>query len=151
MATLRQLNVSTYECWVNMKTRCLNPAYVQFERYGGRGVTVCARWLSFENFIADMGPKPDGLTIERRDNDGNYEPGNCYWASRREQALNRKSSQLATVGGVTACAHEWADRLGVSYNAFHTRARRVGCEAAVLHYQKHGVRRVQGKNIKEID
>lgn len=148
MATLRQLNVSTYECWTNMKTRCFSAAYERFDLYGGRGITVCARWLSFENFIVDMGPKPDGLTIERRDNDGNYEPGNCYWSTRKAQARNRRSNVTATVGGVTLHAQDWARRLGVSENAFYTRARRVGCEAAVRHYQQHGVRRVAGKNVK---
>lgn len=146
MATLRQLNVSTYECWMNMKTRCSNPKYERFDRYGGRGVAVCARWMSFENFIADMGSKPDDLTLERKDNDGNYEPGNCYWGSRRAQARNRVSNVVATVGGVTLHAQDWAQRLGVSKNAFYTRARRDGCEAAVLHYQTNGVRAVTGKN-----
>ncbi len=146
MATLRQLNTSTYECWTNMKTRCFNPEYIRFDRYGGRGVTVCERWLSFENFLADMGPKPDGLTIERRDNDGNYEPGNCYWGSRKEQARNRVSNIVATVDGVTLHAQDWAGRLGVSHNAFYTRARRDGCEAAVRHYMEHGL----GKRAKAV-
>lgn len=146
MPTLRQRYQATYECWTNMKTRCFNPAYKHFDRYGGRGITMCARWLSFENFLDDMGPKPDGLTIERRDNDGNYEPSNCYWATRREQSLNRKTSHFATVDGVSLCAHDWAKWLGVSLNAFHTRVRKVGCEAAVLHYKANGVQRQRGKN-----
>lgn len=138
--SLRELYPSTFTSWCNMRTRCNNPNYKDFHLYGGRGISVCASWESFENFLCDMGPKPDGLTIERRDNDGNYEPDNCYWATRREQALNRKTSQIATYAGMTLCAREWADKLGVSRNAFHTRARRVGCEAAVRHYVNHGVR-----------
>lgn len=145
MPSMRQLYTSTYECWTNMKTRCSNPNVASFERYGARGIKVCARWDKFENFLADMGEKPDGLTIERRNNNGNYEPGNCYWATRREQALNRVSTQEAAIDGVTRCAHEWAEVLGVSPNAFHTRARKVGCEAAVRHYQKHGVRPTKRK------
>lgn len=148
MPTLRQLHTSTYECWVNMKTRCDNPNYGRYDRYGGRGIKVCDRWYAFENFLADMGPKPDGLTIERRDNDGAYEPDNCYWATRREQALNRVSSQIATVDGETFCAHGWAEKLGVSYNAFHTRARRDGCEASVRHYKAKGVQRQRGRNTR---
>lgn len=141
MATVRQLHTATYECWTNMKTRCSNPKVEAFERYGGRGIKVCARWQLFSNFLADMGDRPDGMTIERRDNDGDYEPGNCFWASRRVQARNRKSNVVATVDGVTLHAQNWAALLGVSRNAFYTRARRDGCEAAVRHYREHGVQK----------
>lgn len=131
----RQKHLSTYECWTNIKTRCSNPNYKHFNRYGGRGIRLCERWRRFENFLHDMGPKPDGLTIERRDNDGHYEPGNCYWATRREQALNRP--RKVRFDGL--CGYEWADKLGVSHNAFYTKARKVGCEAAVAFYrQKRG-------------
>lgn len=146
MPTIRQINVATYETWVNMRTRCDNPNYKAFDLYGGRGIRVCERWYSFDNFIEDMGPKPKGMTLERNDNDGNYEPGNCRWATRKEQARNRRSNVTATVDGVTLNAQDWAARLGVSRNAFYTRARRDGCEAAVRHYQTRGVRRIKGKN-----
>lgn len=137
--TLRQDYVSTYECWINMRTRCFNPKYKLFSRYGGRGITIDARWLTFDNFFADMGPKPDGLTLERRDNDGPYSKDNCFWATRKEQSLNRVSSVKATVDGVSKHGSEWCELLGVSRNAFYTRARRDGCEAAVRHYQEHGL------------
>jgi hypothetical protein len=82
----------TYSSWVNMKSRCLNPNHRAFPRYGGRGITICARWLGkngFANFLADMGRRPPGKTLDRwPNNDGNYEPGNCRWATASQQIRN---------------------------------------------------------------
>ena len=80
----------TYRCWVNMKQRCLNPRNSRFKNYGGRGIKICDRWLDFDNFYEDMGEKPEGLSIDRINNNGNYEPGNCRWATPKEQVLNQR-------------------------------------------------------------
>ena len=84
-------NTKVYWVWSQMRDRCTNANSRDYPYYGGRGISVCERWLKFENFIADMGVPPSGLTLDRKDNDGNYEPGNCRWATRAEQTTNKRA------------------------------------------------------------
>lgn len=83
---------SEYNIWNGMIQRCINVNYQNYKDYGGRGITVCDRWSKFENFYKDMGDRPDGMSIDRRNNNGNYEPGNCRWATLKEQANNRQNT-----------------------------------------------------------
>lgn len=84
----------TFLSWKSMKARCRNPRVPDYPRYGGRGITVCDRWYeSFDAFLADMGDRPDGLTLDRIDNDRGYEPGNCRWATKSDQSRNRRERQ----------------------------------------------------------
>jgi len=102
-----------YTVWAAMLQRCSNPNNTAFDRYGGRGITVCDRWKSFENFFSDMGPRPANMSIDRIDNNKGYEPNNCRWATETEQQRNKTSSRLLTWDGQTLCVSEWAELLGV--------------------------------------
>lgn len=104
----------TYKIWAGMIQRCTNPSRPYYEHYGGRGITVCERWMNFENFLADMGARPAGLTIDRIDNDGNYCPENCRWATPSEQVNNSRANKWITHNGITDTQTNWARRLGMA-------------------------------------
>lgn len=113
--------------WQSMKRRCYNKETKYYEHYGGRGIQVCSRWLeSFENFIADMGLKPlPSLTLDRKDNSGNYEPSNCRWATRSEQAYNRRGVQRRfVVEGQEMTIDDIAVKLGMNRKAIEHRVNR---------------------------
>jgi hypothetical protein len=102
-----------YETWNRIKARCTNPNNPDYPSYGCRGIKVCERWFdSFERFYFDMGPRPEGMSIDRIDNDGNYEPNNCRWATAVEQAGNKRNNLNLTHNGITHCAAEWSRKLG---------------------------------------
>jgi hypothetical protein len=104
-----QSGTLVYAVWRAMRERCFDTEHPSWLTYGGRGIGVCDRWLKFENFIADMGPRPPGGTIERINNDGWYEPSNCRWATRKEQARNFSRNRLIEYDGRTQCLLDWAN------------------------------------------
>jgi hypothetical protein len=108
-----------------MKTRCLNRKHIHFHRYGGRGITICQRWLeSFDAFREDMGPRPAGTSLDRIDNDGNYEPGNCRWATQSEQMRHYRlpgSRYLFDYRGKKLTTKELAALAGITYAAMRYR------------------------------
>ena len=98
-----QSHTPEHNTWLEMRRRCADPSRNNYATHGGRGIKVCDRWQRFENFYADMGARPSKRhSIDRIDNDGNYEPGNCRWATRREQNLNKRNNVVITAFGVTA-------------------------------------------------
>ena len=116
----------TYDSWRGAINRCHSPTSKDFARYGARGITVCTRWReSFEAFLADMGERPNGLTLDRYpDTNGNYEPGNCRWATDTEQARNRRVSVFVEWNGHRKHLAEVATDLGISYGAAFMRLKR---------------------------
>lgn len=106
----------TWQSWRSMCKRCLDPNNSDYHNYGGRGITVCQQWMqSFEAFLEDMGYRPDNCSLDRVDNDGNYEPNNCRWATRSEQQRNRSDNHSLTYNGKTFCIAEWAEVTGLPH------------------------------------
>jgi hypothetical protein len=111
-----------YRSWASMIVRCENRDGHAYDRYGGRGVRVCRRWrMSFESFLKDMGPKPPGYSLERRNNNGSYTPKNCYWASRMEQQRNRRGNRYVKYRGRRMCLAEVVAITGIKYTTLHAR------------------------------
>lgn len=113
-----------YAVWSSMKDRCYNPSNRSFPDYGSRGITVCDRWKrSFVNFLEDMRECPPGLTLERIDNNKGYSKTNCRWATRAEQAVNKRNNRWILFRGELLCVSGWAKRLGIDHRAIHSRLR----------------------------
>jgi hypothetical protein len=116
-----------YRVWIEMKQRCYNPNCNRYYTHGARGISVCDAWRkSFVQFMEDMGPRPKGLTLERRDNDGDYTPENCYWATRTAQARNRRTTARATINGETKPIKEWCEQLNMPYGTVMARINHCG-------------------------
>ena len=125
-ATHRLSGDPIYKTWSMMKSRCSNPKYTHYEYYGGRGIKVCERWQSFENFYADMHPRPIGATLDRKDTNGDYTPDNCRWATREEQVNNRRNNVQLTFHGETMSLVDWANTFGVRRQKMYLRMYRTG-------------------------
>jgi hypothetical protein len=115
----------TFLCWLGIRKRCLDHKSKSYYRYGGRGITICDDWKNdFSKFLADMGERPTGLSIERKDNNGPYSKDNCTWATGSQQARNRRSNILLTHNGKTKTLIEWTEELNIPYHTIRARISR---------------------------
>lgn len=121
-------HTAEHRAWSNMIQRCTNETLPRYADYGGRGITVCERWRrSFLAFYKDMGPKPSSRhSIDRIDNNGNYEPSNCRWATQRQQVLNSRKARYLTHNGETLCITDWALRTGIKRHTIAARLDKHG-------------------------
>lgn len=111
-----------YKRWQNMWTRCTNPKYQFWHHYGGRGITVCERWRSFQNFAEDMGATfQPGLSLDRKETNGNYTPENCRWATALTQTNNSRTNKIVKAFGKTQTAAQWAREAGINPYTFYSR------------------------------
>lgn len=110
---LMRSNSGEYRSWKDMRARCNNPNNTDYRDYGGRGIVVCKRWDDFAAFLSDMGPRPEGHTLDRINVNDDYHPGNCRWAEAKTQANNKRSNRLLTIDGVTRTLQEWSEFHGL--------------------------------------
>lgn len=110
-----------YVSWQEMKSRCRNPNVKDYTNYGGRGLTISKSWLRFENFYADMGPRPPGMSLDRKDNNLGYSKENCRWATRTQQNRNKSSNRWITFSGKTLCVTDWEEELGFKRGLIRSR------------------------------
>lgn len=132
----RMSKTRIHQTWLDMWQRTWNPKNPRFWDYGGRGITVCDRWRSFENFLADMGPKPPGMSLGRIDNDGDYTPENCRWETRSQQQRNRRGNRIICWKGERKTVTEWAEVLKININAFRGRIRKWPIEKVMTYEYK---------------
>lgn len=123
---------SEYRIWQAMLQRCENSNAKHFKNYGGRGIKVCERWHTFEHFYSDVGPKPKNQSINRLNNNGNYEPENCCWSTQVDQCRNTRSNRMITHNGETHCCVEWDSILGFPYQTITRRLHRGWSEHRAL-------------------
>jgi len=112
-----------YSSWAGMKSRCDSPNNFKYSNYGGRGISYDQQWSEFENFYADMGDRPEGSSLDRINNDGNYCKDNCKWSTPEEQANNTRSNVILTLEGVSLNVAQWTSRMGFRKGLIHNRLR----------------------------
>ena len=114
----------TYKSWEAMKTRCLDKNAPNYKNYGGRGITVCDKWMKFENFYTDMGKRPEEKSLDRIENNKGYYKKNCKWSTQKEQNNNKRNNILITFNGKTQNMKQWAEELNISYETLINRAKK---------------------------
>lgn len=145
-------NTSTYYAWRSMRTRCLNQKSKSFPRYGGRGIQISKNWLNdFDQFVFDMGERPKGMTLDRINNNGNYEPQNCRWVSYKKQQNNKSSNHYLTYNDETRTLSEWAEYLNIKVSTLNKRINvyKMPLEKAFkrrrVNERQHGTRQMYDK------
>jgi len=123
-ATIGKTPTPTYAVFKSMHDRCKYKSNASYHAYGCRGIIVCKRWDSFKNFVDDMGLRPDGMTLDRIDNEGNYEPNNCRWVTPKTNARKRRNSNILTYKAESLCIAEWAEKMGVGWGVIDGRIKR---------------------------
>lgn len=116
----------TYRTWAVMKRRCLDPGFKDYPEYGGRGIRVSRKWRTFRGFLADMGERPEGMTLDRIDSNGHYTAGNCRWATRLTQSNNTRRNHTLTHDGETLTLAEWSRKTGIPYSRLRARINLLG-------------------------
>lgn len=137
----------TYNTWAMMKNRCFNIKASNYARYGGRGIKVCKRWIRFDNFLADMGIRPQGKTIDRIDVNGPYSLENCRWASLAEQQRNARRTVYVTFQGKTECLSYWSEKFGINKDTLVYRLKKWPIERAFFTKAKYGNRITQSQKV----
>lgn len=120
-ATRQHGHSRTYQSWTSMKERCTDSSHKSYVEYGGRGISFCKKWTNFTGFLSDMGIRPEGKTLGRLRNNGNYTPKNCVWQTYKEQARNRRNSRILRLKGRRATIAEWAEITGITDDAISKR------------------------------
>ena len=134
-------NTHLFRIWCDMRKRCANPNAMHFHRYGGRGIKVCNEWQNFELFYkwAMANGYQENLTIDRIDNDGNYEPSNCRWATQKEQQNNRSTNKLITFEGETLNLTQWSKKTGISYRKLVDRLGKLNWSVERAFYDRRDI------------